>query len=46
MRRLTIMLDEELHKKLREIQAKRLRQTSGAVSLSKVINDTLRKGLR
>ena len=40
------MLDEDLHKKLREIQAKKIRKSQTSVSLSNVINDTLQKGLR
>ena len=44
--RITIMLDRESHKKLRLIQANKIRKTNGSVSLSSVINDAIRKGLR
>lgn len=45
LKRITIMLDEELLKKLREIQVKRIRKSSKSISLSSVLNDTLRKEL-
>ncbi len=41
LRRITIMLDDEILKKLRNKQAKLLKTTNGAVSLSRVINDYL-----
>lgn len=44
--RITIMLDKESHKKLRLIQANKIRKTNGSVSLSSVINDAIKKGLR
>lgn len=44
--RITIMLDKESHKKLRILQANKIRKTNGSVSLSSVINDAIRKGLR
>ncbi len=44
--RITIMLDKESHKKLRLIQANKIRKTNGSVSLSSVINDAIRKGLK
>ena len=40
------MVDEDLLKKLRMGQAKRIRQTQKAVSFSKIICDTLRKDLK
>ena len=44
--RITIMLDSESHKKLRLIQATKIRKTNGSVSLSAVINEIIKKGLR
>ena len=43
--RVTIMLDEDLAKKLRLVQAKRLKGSNKSISFSTVLNDTLRKGL-
>ena len=37
------MIDDDLDKKLRLIQAKSIQVTNGSVSYSKVINDMLRK---
>jgi len=45
-KRVTIMVDEELDKKLRLIQAKLISKTSSSVSYSQVLNDTLRKQLK
>lgn len=39
------MLDDDLVKKLREIQAKQLKKTNQNVSFSQVINQTLKKEL-
>jgi len=44
-KRQTIMLDYELVKKLHEIQAKLIKESSMGVSFSRVLNDTLRKSL-
>jgi len=41
--RVTIMIDEDLDKKLRIKQAKIIRETQDRCSFSKVLNDTLRK---
>jgi len=46
LRRLTIMLDDELLKKLRNKQAKLLKTKKRSISFSKVINDTLRDYLK
>ena len=43
--RITIMLDDDLAKKLHEIQAKRIRETSKGLSFSRILNETLRKSL-
>ncbi len=45
-KRITIMLDEDLFKKLRILQSKKIVQTEKSVSFSKIINYTLRKGLK
>ncbi len=44
-RRVTIMLDENLEKKLRKIQAKLIKNSKKSMSFSKVVNDILRIGL-
>ncbi len=41
----TVVLDDDLIKKLREIQAKEIQKKLKPVSFSKVVNDALRKGL-
>jgi len=40
------MLDEDLEKKLRLIQAKKIRDETKSVSFSHVINQVLRKSLK
>ncbi len=45
-RRITIILDEDLRKKLHEIQAKQIKQSTKSVSFSRVLNEVLRKGLK
>jgi len=44
-RRVTIMLDENLEKKLRKIQAKLIKNSKKSISFSQVVNDILRIGL-
>ncbi len=44
--RITIMLDDDLQKKLHDIQAKEIRQSSKAVSFSHVLNKELRKSFK
>jgi len=46
LRRITIMLDDELQKKLREKQAKLIKQSNKNVSFSQVINMTLKQSVR
>ncbi|MCH7966915.1 MAG: hypothetical protein IIB02_05795 [Thaumarchaeota archaeon] len=46
MARITIMLDDILLKKLREKQAKLIRESTNSVSFSRVLNDTLRKCIK
>ena len=43
--RITIMLDDDLVKKLRVIQAKLIQKNNKSVSFSKVLNFYLRNGL-
>ncbi|MCZ6581603.1 MAG: hypothetical protein O6761_00305 [Thaumarchaeota archaeon] len=42
-KRITVVLADDVHKKLRTLQAKQISQTSNTVSFSRVINDQLRK---
>lgn len=44
-KRITIMLDDDLSKKLRYLQAKKLKESNKSISFSAVLNDTLRKSL-
>lgn len=44
--RVTIMLDDDLVKKLHEIQAKRIKESTKSVSFSAVLNETLRKKIK
>ncbi len=45
-KRVTIMIDEDLDKKLRLRQAKLIQQKQSSYSYSKVLNETLRKSLK
>jgi len=45
-KRVTMMLDDDLAKKLYEIHAKQVRQSSKSVSFSRVVNELLRKSLK
>ena len=45
-KRITIMLEDDLVKKLHEIQAKQIRESKKSVSFSRVLNEVLRKGLK
>ena len=44
--RITIMLDSDIAKKLRALQAKKIKESSSSVSFSRILNETLEKGLR
>ena len=44
--RITLLIDDELVWKLREIQAKQLKKTHKSVSFSKVVTDAIRKGIK
>ena len=45
-KRITIMLDDDLLKKLHEIQAKQIKDSQVHVSFSSVLNEQLRKSLK
>lgn len=45
-KRITIVLDDDLLKKLREKQAKQIKESAKAVSFSSVLNETLRKSVK
>ena len=45
-KRITIMIDDVIDKKLRLIQAKQIAKTSSSVSFSQVLNETLRRQLK
>ncbi len=45
-KRITVVLDDELDKKLRIIQSKKIRKSKKSVSFSSVINEELRKSLK
>jgi len=45
-KRITIMLDDDLVKKLHETQAKQIKQSAKSVSFSRVLNEVLHKGLK
>ena len=45
-KRVTIMIDEDLDKKLRLRQAKIIQQEQASYSYSRVVNDALRKVLK
>ena len=40
------MLDEGLHKKLRDLRAKKIKSGTGDTNFSQVLNDVLRKQLK
>ena len=45
-KRITLVLDDDILKKLHEIQAKKIKETSSSVSLSAVLNECLASGLK
>ncbi len=45
-KRVTIMIDEDLDKKLRLLQSKMILKNQTSYSFSRVLNDTLRKVLK
>jgi len=44
--RITIVLDDELLVKLRNLQAKKLRNSQESVSFSRILNEVLETGLK
>ena len=44
-RRITITVDDELDKKIRAYQAKRMKKDNSSYSYSRAINDLLKKGI-
>ena len=44
-KRITILLDDDLDKELRLLQAKEIMKSENSVSFSETLNDTLRKVL-
>ena len=44
--RITIMLNSDIVKKIRKLQAKTITETSSSVSFSRIINEVLEKGLK
>jgi len=44
--RITIMIDENLAKKLRVLQSKKIRISGKNISFSQVINEIVQKGLK
>ncbi len=45
-KRITVVLDDQLVKKLRTIQSKKIAKSKESVSFSRVINEELRKSLK
>jgi predicted transcriptional regulator len=45
-KRVTVVLDDELVKKLHEIQAKLIRESESSVSFSRVLNEQVRNSLK
>ena len=45
-KRITVVLDDELVKKLRNVQSKKIGKSKKTVSFSSVINEELRKSLK
>ena len=45
-KRITIMIDSDLHRKIRLVQAKQIKDSSSSVSFSKVINQQLEKSFK
>ena len=46
MAAVTVVIDDDTMKKLRELHAKRVRKSMKAVSFSRIVNDVLKKGLK
>ncbi len=46
VKRVTVMIDDDIHDKLRKIQAKKIMQTRNAISFSNIVNEVLTKQLK
>ena len=44
--RVTIMLNSEIARKIRNLQAKKIRESSSSVSFSRIVNEVLAKALK
>jgi len=45
-KRITIMLDDDLLRKLYELQAKQIKDSTKSISFSRVLNEVVRKNLK
>ena len=45
-KRISIMLDDDLEKKIRLLQSKEISKTMKSVSFSSTLNDVIRKGIK
>ena len=45
-KRITVMIDDDLEEKLRQLQAKQIAKTMKSVSFSGTLNDVIRKGIK
>jgi hypothetical protein len=45
-KRITVLIDDDLDKKLRILQAKKIQATNSSISYSKVINEILEAGFK
>ena len=45
-KRITIIIDEDIDKKLRLIQSKQIAKTNSSISYSQVLNESIRKQLK
>ena len=44
--RITIMMNSDIAKKIRNLQAKKIKESQQSVSFSRVVNEVLEKGLK
>ncbi len=44
--RITIVIDEDLHGKLRDLQAKQIKEKKASISFSQVLNESIRRGIK
>ena len=45
-KRVTVMIDDDLVKKLHDIQAKLIKESTNSVSFSRVLNEIVSKGIK